>query len=76
MGLMAGYGLQLWPILQDLSQLKALYGPKANTFVANAGVLQTLKLKLTRFHGQVSGLGVPFGARSGWWAASNSAGDR
>ena len=41
MGLMAGYGLQLWPILQDLSQLKALYGPKANTFVANAGVLQT-----------------------------------
>lgn len=41
MGLMAGYGLQLWPILQDLSQLKALYDPKANTFVANAGVLQT-----------------------------------
>ena len=41
MGLMAGYGLQLWPILQDLSQLKALYGPRANTFVANAGVLQT-----------------------------------
>ena len=41
MGLMAGYGLQLWPILQDMSQLRALYGPKANTFVANAGVLQT-----------------------------------
>ncbi|PAU95950.1 type IV secretory system conjugative DNA transfer family protein [Paracoccus salipaludis] len=41
MGLMAGYGLQLWPILQDLSQLRALYGPRANTFVANAGVLQT-----------------------------------
>ena len=41
MGLMAGYGLQLWPILQDMSQLKALYGARANTFVANAGVLQT-----------------------------------
>ncbi len=40
MGLMAGYGLQLWPILQDLSQLRALYGTRANTFVANAGVLQ------------------------------------
>jgi len=40
MGLMAGYGLQLWPILQDLSQLRALYGARANTFVANAGVLQ------------------------------------
>lgn len=40
MGLMAGYGLQLWPILQDLSQLRALYGARTNTFVANAGVLQ------------------------------------
>lgn len=42
MGLMADYGLQLWPILQDMSQLKDLYGARANTFVANAGVLQTL----------------------------------
>ena len=60
MGLMAGYGLQLWPILQGeaasrkrsggafrcrtgkaQSQLRALYGARANTFVANAGVLQT-----------------------------------
>lgn len=40
MGLMAGYGLQLWPILQDLSQLKDLYGARAATFVANAAVLQ------------------------------------
>ena len=40
MGLMAGYGLQLWPILQDISQLPTLYGQQANTFVANAGVLQ------------------------------------
>ena len=35
MGLMAGYGLQLWPILQDMSQLKDLYGARANTFVAD-----------------------------------------
>ncbi|MBV0893149.1 type IV secretory system conjugative DNA transfer family protein [Paracoccus sp. Z118] len=41
MGLMAGYGLQLWPILQDMSQLRALYGARASTFIANAGVLQT-----------------------------------
>ena len=40
MGLMAGYGVQLWPILQDLSQLKALYGPSANTFIANSDVIQ------------------------------------
>ena len=40
MGLMAGYGLQLWPILQDMSQLNDLYGKRAGTFVANAGVQQ------------------------------------
>jgi len=40
MGLMAGYGLQLWPILQDMSQLKDLYGARAGTFIANAGVQQ------------------------------------
>ena len=38
MGLMAGLGIQLWPILQDMSQLRALYGQRAATFVANAGV--------------------------------------
>lgn len=40
MGLMAGYGIQLWPILQDMSQLRDLYGARANTFIANAGVRQ------------------------------------
>ncbi|MFA7596901.1 MAG: type IV secretory system conjugative DNA transfer family protein [Novosphingobium sp.] len=40
MGLMAGYGVQLWPICQDIHQLRALYGPRAGTFFSNAGVLQ------------------------------------
>ena len=40
MGLMAGHGLQLWPILQDMSQLKDLYGDRAGTFIANARVQQ------------------------------------
>ena len=40
MGLMAGYGLQLWPILQDMSQLKDLYSERAGTFIANVGVQQ------------------------------------
>jgi len=40
MGLMAGYGIQLWPILQDIHQLRALYGQRAGTFLSNAGVLQ------------------------------------
>jgi type IV secretion system protein VirD4 len=40
MGLMAGYGIQLWPIIQDIHQLCALYGQRAGTFLSNAGVLQ------------------------------------
>ena len=40
MGLMAGYGVQLWPILQDVHQLRSTYGQKAGTFLSNAGVLQ------------------------------------
>lgn len=39
-GLMAGYGLQLWPILQDLHQLWAVYGERAGTFLSNAGLIQ------------------------------------
>jgi len=36
-GLMRGYGLQLWPILQDLGQLRKLYGRDgAETFFGNA----------------------------------------
>lgn len=38
---MAGLGVQLWAITQDLSQLKRLYGAESwQTFVANAGVFQ------------------------------------
>lgn len=40
MGLMAGYGVQLWLILQDIHQLKATYGKRVGTFLSNAGVLQ------------------------------------
>ncbi|GHD21153.1 type IV secretory system conjugative DNA transfer family protein [Tianweitania populi] len=40
MGLMAGYGVQLWPIMQDVHQLRATYGQHAGTFLSNAGVLQ------------------------------------
>lgn len=39
-GLMAGYGMQLWGIVQDLSQLKRLYGDGWETFVGNSGVVQ------------------------------------
>src|SRR3546814_2398317 len=43
MGLMAGYGIQLWPILQDVQQLRALYDRRAGTFLSNAGALQLLR---------------------------------
>lgn len=40
-GIMAGLGVQLWPIIQDFSQLERMYGVGWQTFVANAGVLQS-----------------------------------
>lgn len=40
MGLMAGYGIQLWPILQDIHQLRSVYGRDAGTFLSNAGCVQ------------------------------------
>lgn len=42
--LMAGYGLQLWAILQDLHQLKSLYGERAGTFFSNAGAIQVFNV--------------------------------
>src|SRR3546814_6926500 len=40
MGLMACDGIQLWPNLQDVIPLRALYERRAVTFLANPGVLQ------------------------------------
>jgi type IV secretion system protein VirD4 len=37
MGVGAGYGLQLWPVLQDLNQLQRLYPKDWRTFLANSG---------------------------------------
>lgn len=39
-GLMAGFGMQLWGIVQDLSQLEKIYGTGWQTFIGNSGVLQ------------------------------------
>jgi len=36
----AGYSIQLWPILQGVHQLRARYGQKAGIFLSNAGMLQ------------------------------------
>jgi type IV secretion system protein VirD4 len=68
MGLMAGHGLQLWPVLQDLGQLEALYGRRAASFAANAGVLQafnTNDLQTARWLSELLGeTTVPYQTRS------------
>jgi type IV secretion system protein VirD4 len=35
-----GYNVKLWPIVQDLSQLKANYGERWETFIGNAAAVQ------------------------------------
>lgn len=39
-GLMAGFGIQLWGIVQDANQLKTIYGDGWETFVGNSGMIQ------------------------------------
>ncbi len=40
MAYFAGFGIQLWPFLQDYNQLEVLYEKRAPSFLANAGVIQ------------------------------------
>ena len=39
-GQIAGFGVKMWVIVQDLGQLKTLYKDRWQTFMANAGTLQ------------------------------------
>lgn len=39
-GLARGFGIQLWFFLQDYSQIVAIYGTRASSFFANAGIQQ------------------------------------
>lgn len=39
-GLMAGFGVKLWSVLQDLTQLQTHYPKSWETFLGNAGVVQ------------------------------------
>ena len=38
-GLMAGFGIQLWGITQDLCQLRRIYGQDYESFIANSGAV-------------------------------------
>jgi len=41
LALMRGYGVKLWLVLQDLAQLKSLYKQRWESFIGNAGVVQS-----------------------------------
>ncbi len=41
---LAGYGEQLWPILQDMHQLWSNYGERAGNFLSNAGMVQVFNV--------------------------------
>lgn len=41
MAMFRGYGIKLWTVWQDLNQAKELYGDGFETFLGNAGIVQT-----------------------------------
>ena len=41
MALMRGYGVKLWPVFQDLAQAQDVYEKRWESFISNAGVLQS-----------------------------------
>jgi len=43
-GQVAGFGVKLWIIVQDIGQLKALYKERWQTFLGNAGMVQLFGL--------------------------------
>jgi type IV secretion system protein VirD4 len=38
--LAAGYNVKVWPFVQDLTQLKQVYGERWESFIANSGIVQ------------------------------------
>ena len=57
-GLASGYGVQIWPFLQDLNQLQALYGDRWETFLSNSGIVQAFApndLTTARYFSAISG---------------------
>lgn len=43
-GLVAGFGVRIWSIWQDLAQLKSIYGDRWETFLGNTSVFQSFGL--------------------------------
>ena len=53
-GLMRGYGMKLWLIFQDLSQMKRLYEESWSTFISNSGARQFFNVNDTETADYVS----------------------
>jgi type IV secretory pathway TraG/TraD family ATPase VirD4 len=43
-GLLAGFGIKLWPIIQNLGQVQELYPQNWETFMGNAGIWQAFAM--------------------------------
>ncbi len=59
LGLMSGYGMILWSIVQNLSQLEDIYGKGWETFIGNSGVLQyygSRDLKSAEYFSKLAGV--------------------
>lgn len=41
LAIMRGYGIKLWAVFQDFAQAKAIYGERWESFLGNAGVVQS-----------------------------------
>jgi len=66
LGVAAGYGLQIWCVFQDMHRLRARYGRAADSFLANAGMLQFFN---------VSDLETRAGSPEAWAGALSRAGE-
>lgn len=85
-GLMAGFGMQLWGIVQDLSQLDKIYGKGWETFIGNSGVVQyfgSRDHKTAEYFSKLCGvttiLKFSFSqavARAFGWSSSSSSGEK
>lgn len=71
----AGFGITLWLILQDLSQVKSKYGDEWHSFLANSDVIQVFSIQDPFSCNQISPLlGEKTVCRESWgrWARKSS----
>jgi type IV secretion system protein VirD4 len=71
MALMRGYGVKLWLVLQDLAQIKNLYAQRWESFIGNAGVVQSFAPQDVTTRDYLSKL---FGERLYWLRTGGTSG--